>query len=231
MTRRARHFARLAALALGLAAAGCSNPFLPAQAPSPTAGGGSSFTPDYQSDEGVLTTVTQAIGVRNAIGENAYLKAFADSATYGFNCTFGLGDSVRAVAERSGQPAPAVWRLEYEPAFYRYLTLTSDVAASVSGDYEMTFFDTSPPEKDDNPHTRTLFHRSYVVDAGTADSPVHVAEGKADIEVRLVAPSRWAIVSWSDDLYPGISASTSDPGEFCFSRLRIDSYYHTETTP
>jgi hypothetical protein len=230
MTRRARHFARLAALALGLVAAGCSNPFLPAQAPSPTEGGGSSFTPDYLSDEGVLTTVTQAIAARNAIGENAYLQAFADSESYGINCTFTLDDSVRAYAEGSGKVVPPVWRLEYEPAFYRYLTTN---VTDVTGEYEMSFFDIpeSPNEKNENPHTRTLFHRTYVVTAGTADNPVQVATGTADIEVRLVTGSRWAIVSWSDHLYPGIPAATSNAGEFCFSRLRIDSYNHSETTP
>jgi hypothetical protein len=231
MTRRAGHFARLVALALGLAAAGCSNPFLPAQAPSPTAGGGSSFTPDYNSAEGVLSTVASAIGARNTVGEIAYLNAFADSLDYGFNAAFTLDDSVRALAERSGQPAPAVWRLEYETAFYRYLGGVSDA----SGEYDMSFFDLPdmPKEEFGNPVDRVVFHREYVVTAGPADSPVPVAKGAADIDVRHVTSpaNRWVIVSWSDHLFPGISATTSDPGDFCFSRLRIDSYYHTETTP
>jgi len=227
MTRRRWFTATLIAFALGVALTGCRNPFLPAQAPAPTLGGGTSFTPDYGKPDGVLSTVSLAIGARGTgIGESAYLNAFADSATYGFGCTFTLDDSVVAAAKRAGAVVPDQWRLAYETAFYRYLSGVS----SVSGEYEMTFVEEAPAEDSGD---RTLLHQTYVLTAGSGDNQVQVATGKADIEMRQVTSptARWVITAWSDHLFPGISATPTDPGEFCFSRLRIDSFNAPETTP
>jgi len=221
IARPLRAVAALAVLAATAALAGCSNPFLPAQAPAPGAGGNSAFTPDYLSSEGVLTTIASAINARGAgIGETAYLAAFADSATQGLGCTFTLDDSVVAERLRASIVVPT-WRRELEPGFYRYLCTVDP-----TGDYDVTFLPTpgKTDEGNDAIDDRVVRYRDYLVTGASTQ----VATGSADIEMRLItSPTRrWVITAWSDHVRAGLSADTTDPGDFCFSRLRIDSYNH-----
>ena len=212
----------LAALA---GAAGCSNPFLPAQ---PAVPGGTDqnvvVSMDFSTPELLLNTMAAAVSVKNkGNGAAAYLAAFADTATQNVGAHIEFDPDV--VAERSGaglSGPPGGWSIAgNEKTFYEYLSTRS------AGDFSLTWTDTLTDDTGDP--DRQAFNRRYSVTAVSDDfSEVqYVSQGWARIEMRRVSvPTvRWVITRWNDHVLDAQTApDPSDPGLRCFSRLRIDSY-------
>ena len=222
---RAPGAVRALSLALALTAAGCSNPFLPAQPEAPASGQESVTVPmDFSTPELVLGTLAAAVSVKDrGNGATAYLAAFADTLTQGVGVRFDFDPDV--VAERAGvgKYGPAGgWTVDpNEKTFYKNLS------ALRTGEFALTWTDTLTEEAPD-PDRRVLY-RQYAVTATDEDfsSTDYISRGWVRIEMLQIPgpPARWVITRWTDHILDAETGpDPADAGLRCFSRLRIDSY-------
>ena len=212
-------------LAIALATGGCKNLFLPS-APEPPAAAGSivSVDIDFTSTEGLLSTISEAVAAKaQGNGFRAYMAAFADTTTQGLGLRIDLDpDVVRERSDANVRP-PAVWSRQYEADFYNYVSTLNP------GEYDLSFEpDPSNPDVHDT-SDHAILHRTYVLTATDANGdPTQLATGNVELELRQLAgaSTNWVIVRWTDSiLSPGIGPNPADPGQYCLSRLRIDSYF------
>ena len=216
-----RSSALLWTAAVVLAITGCRNPFLPAQPAPPGVEGETVAVPmDFSSPELLFSTLTTAVNVKNqGNGVAAYIAAFADSETQHVGLRIEFDPAVVAEREGRGIPVP-VWQRSYEVEFYKHLSALAD------GDYSLSLTATLSDDTTDPLHQ--VFNREYsLISTGTdGASTTLLASGWAEIEMRFVEEpaGQWVITRWTDHLLNPADPDPANPGQRCFSRLRIDGY-------
>lgn len=197
-------FPRLAALTLAAAllAAGCTNPFSPADPEAPTAGG---VVSNFSSPDKVLDTIAEAISAE-AGGAVAYGDALADSTTgstpFGF---YAVPDPLALTTWRqsSGRDPYDVGDVRHEKLFFADLLTVLD-----SFDYTFVFAeDTNSPNDDiDLSNGTALLHRYYILQATKGSIEEIIAVGYADLYLRKYN-GRWWLVRWDDRIDPTIGVN------------------------
>jgi len=96
------------------------------------------------------------------------------------------------------------------------------------GEYDLSFDRNSDADVNDTPD-HAIIHRTYILSATDVSSGTvtQIATGKVEFEMRLLSPpsANWVITRWTDSILSSdIGPNPPDPGQYCFSRLRIDGY-------
>ena len=203
-------------LALGLLA-GC-DVFRPESAQPPiVAECNSDVAEDYSDPEGVLQTLADAIAAKdcgNAL--RAYVGAFADSAVDGVPYYATFADELVRLRSEAGLPVP-VWNLSLERDFY------GDFISQYQDEYLMEW---TPTEQGDDFPTpgEAILRRKYEIWAvENGETQSSIAVGYANITLRAVTDTRWAIVQWADLIDPTIGVDPADPGKRSLGEWRLET--------
>ena len=202
---------------IGILLGGCIGLFRPDK-PEPPSQGSGGIELDYSSHEHTLATLARGIAAKGPNGQAAYLRAFADPTTDQVSLTVVFDPEVTRRFEGGNGQVPT-WNLDYERNFYSSLLRVSSYG------YYMVWDFNAPAGSDDISSDGALLHRKYhvyTVDAQGSAIGV-VAVGLADLTLKKVAPSRWAIVRWEDRVDPSVGIDPSDHGALSFSARRLES--------
>ncbi len=210
-------------LALALAVAGCTNPFLPAKPEPPTSGG---ITERYSTPDETLNTIAEAFRVRGVAGQRAINNALAGTSTDPADSAFYARPSAEALAawlgDHSGVTPTDPWTRKEERSCFDYL------CASNSG---LTYiFNWTADNSRSDPDTTNLpvgvkyIRRHYELEVRDANDDVVTiyAIGNADLWFQKVG-TRYLLYRWDDfyDLSVGLNPSNAD--EVCMTVRRMES--------
>lgn len=207
----------LLALALAIAAAGCTNPFAPATPESPDAGG---IVEDFSTPAKLLGTLEAAMGNKGPSGRLAWRDAMADSTGAGTRAFYAFQDPRVLSAWRLSSPVtpPDPWTIDNETRFY------DKFIGQFDGEYVLVFDkdDTSPKDDIDESAGTALLHRKYYVGATASSTTLIVAIGYVDLYL-VKYQGRWFVVRWDDRLDPLIGVDPADPNNRTLGWRRLES--------
>lgn len=219
--RTLRAYTVLATLAAGLAlaAAGCTNPFLPAHPEQPS---GEGVVENFTTPEKLLETLSAAYRVRGVSGQIAYYDAIGDSTsttTAGF-FAFHAPAVVNAWHADTGIDPPAVWDRDKEKAFFDYLSGRFE-GYTYSLVWSVDDLSSLPPQQPDG---YDLLRQHYELVATSADETLYqlVAVGYADLYFQKVG-ARWALTRWEDRVDPDYGVEPVDPDNVSMGARRLES--------
>lgn len=206
----------LPALAL-VALAGCDT-FRPQAAEPPIAPPcDADVAEDYSDPEGVLETIAEAIAAKDCgNGFQAYVAAFADSARDGVPFYALFADELVTLRIQAGLSVP-VWNLPLERDFYR------DFVRLYDEGYVMFWSDTGEGDDFPTPGEAILRRRYEVWAEEDGELLASIAVGYADISLRAVTETRWAIIRWADRIDPEVGVDPADPGQRSFGEWRLET--------
>jgi hypothetical protein len=167
-----------------------------------------------------LATLASAIAAKGQRdGQTAYISAFANPSTdvSGFTTQFDA-DVARAFVSQGG--VVPTWTYNLERDFYSsFLRVSSDGYLMRWEVYQGHGGDEGDPEAGDSTLHRR--YRVFTLDADNNIGPL-IALGIADLAFKRIAPSRWVIVQWDDQ----VDRTGGDAGAnaaLSFSKRRLES--------
>jgi hypothetical protein len=210
-----------AALVLGLLAvlvAGCDL-FKPAK---PEIGvGGSTLLPSYAHPESCLAYMKFGIERKDAVGQDAYLGALADTTKdgAGFHAFFDLA-VWNAYKAAYPDESPDFWGLSREATFL------SSFFSVLLCPYQMKWLPDQDYPYDVTPDAdHMLLRRRYEVRAlqkPPADTLL-IAVGYADLYFTRISAARWALTRWQDRVDPAVGAQPDSSEQQSFGSRRLNT--------
>ena len=202
-------------------AAGCVNPFKPADPQLPS---GDIVPENFGTPEEVLETMRVGIVSRSVNGGDAYLHAFAESTALGDRAFRAFYDpAVKATWQSVNQlTAPEPWDLALE----RNLPQKLDDIRPTSPEYIFQWaqdpdFPLDPPITGDT----AQIHRKYTLFArisGGEDIEI-IGIGFADLSLQKERSGRWSIFRWQDRVDPAVGVNPAETDQRTFSWWRLES--------
>jgi hypothetical protein len=172
---------------------------------------------EYGDPDGVLLTLAQAIEAKDCgNGLQAYVGAFADSATDGYPFYATFAPELIAARIQAGQTIP-VWNLDAERGFYE------DFARLYDQDYLVEFTTTDVTDVFPTPGEAILHRRYQVTALEDGEEQGSVAVGYVRLTLRAVSDTRWAIVEWADEIDPEVGVDPVDPGQRSIGEWRLET--------
>lgn len=201
-----------------LAAAGCTNPFQPAQPQQPGAG---SVAENFSWPDSTLATIRRALAARGQAGMQAYLDALADSASVDDRAYYAFFDPAVLSDWTTHGSAPDQWPRDYEQFFFQGL---SNARTGYKYDFNWWTIDQhSQQEVYDDGAGDALLHRFYTLVVSTnnvATPPDTIAQGYADFSF-VRQGGRWVLYRWQDRRDPTLALS--DPVNHSMTWYRLNS--------
>lgn len=197
---------RLWAALLVLALAGCDT-FRPETAQPPIAPRcDAEVSEDYSDPDGVLQTIADAIAAKDCgNGMTAYAGAFADSSVDQVPFYALFAPELVLLRQQAGLGVP-VWNRTLERGFYRRFV------SQYPDGYLMEWTPSGEGDDFPTPGEAILRRRYQVWSVVEGEIQSSIAVGYADLTLRSVTDTRWAIVQWADRIDPAVGVDPADPG-------------------